>query len=252
VADALEPLARLGHVDVDYHEPNCMIPRNKEPYNAYNTMVRGCITRSGGDQNYHPSGTRDFTPRELALLQSFPLNYHFKGSNTEARKQIGNAFPPVVAREIFHVIAQTLEAFDHGFINAEDEIHDLDALLAERNINIPAQRTVRPLFGEDAYDPITQSPFRYLAGNRNGADSGQRNRQRRSALFRRARSIEPAEPRIRQQQRRRNLFGLMGSDYDEDESVIYESRKERRARVLREELFVAEAMGNIYSLDDSD
>ncbi|KAI1277276.1 S-adenosyl-L-methionine-dependent methyltransferase [Xylaria sp. FL0933] len=49
----------------------------------------------------HPSGTRNFTLRELACIQGFPMEHTFAGSMTQARRQIGNAFPPVVVEVIY-------------------------------------------------------------------------------------------------------------------------------------------------------
>ena len=67
------------------------------------------MTTSGG-QNYHPSGTRDFTLREYAALQGFPPNHVFAGSYV--KKQIGNAVPPVVAKVLFESIKRQLDRVD--------------------------------------------------------------------------------------------------------------------------------------------
>ena len=64
-----------------------------------------CITTSGGG-NIHPSGKRAYTLRELACLQSFPLEHEFglKG----VKSQIGNAVPPVLARLILDEVRKSL------------------------------------------------------------------------------------------------------------------------------------------------
>lgn len=79
----------------------------RAPYDP-NRQAR-CITTGGGDGNYHPSGLRGYTNRELACLQTFPLEYQFGAR--EVRKQIGNAVPPALAealyREIIHSLWET-------------------------------------------------------------------------------------------------------------------------------------------------
>lgn len=58
----------------------------------FNRMGNGCFI--------HPSQDRLISIREGARLQSFPDNYIFYGSRTSQYKQIGNAVPPLLAREV--------------------------------------------------------------------------------------------------------------------------------------------------------
>lgn len=45
----------------------------------------------------HPNGKRRMSCRELASVQSFPINYKFEGNNSSVYRQIGNAVPPLLA-----------------------------------------------------------------------------------------------------------------------------------------------------------
>lgn len=49
---------------------------------------------------HHPSNKRRMSVRELAVVQSFPIDFEFYGSNSSAYRQIGNAVPPIMGQEI--------------------------------------------------------------------------------------------------------------------------------------------------------
>jgi DNA (cytosine-5)-methyltransferase 1 len=51
---------------------------------------------------------RSITIREAALLQSFPMDYEFLGSNASCFKMIGNAVPVSFAKEIAYAIVDVL------------------------------------------------------------------------------------------------------------------------------------------------
>ncbi|MDE6142445.1 MAG: DNA cytosine methyltransferase [Muribaculaceae bacterium] len=83
------------------------------------------VTRSGYRDFIHPYEDRMLTVRELACLQTFPLNWEIKGvrldSYSSARKttmtqfgQVGNAVPPVLAEAVAKSI------IEQWFNNEED------------------------------------------------------------------------------------------------------------------------------------
>ncbi|KAG9185322.1 hypothetical protein G6011_07866 [Alternaria panax] len=163
IGDALEKMERLGQraSNDPYHQPDKMKVYNSEPYDAYSKFIN-CIMTSGV-MSLHPNGKRNFTPRELAILQSLPHNHHLTGTDGKAIKQVGNMFPPVMAEIVYRSCAQTLEAFDHGFITAEDEIEDLDITLIEKGVIIPEPRAQSiPPFSSTFSSKETQYTHRYL------------------------------------------------------------------------------------------
>jgi len=75
------------------------------------TMTSGCTNASKGRFG-HPRQPRPLTAREAALLQTFPVDYKFHGTNLDSiATQIGNALPRrfamVAARTIAHWLDDT-------------------------------------------------------------------------------------------------------------------------------------------------
>ncbi|KAK3650125.1 hypothetical protein LTR56_006400 [Elasticomyces elasticus] len=98
--------------------------RNESPYDG-RMQLKGLVTGDGGTSNLHPNGCRTFALRELARLQTFPMNYKFAGGITAIKMQIGNAVPPVFARALFKEIAKSLERSDAEMAAWEPEEIDL-------------------------------------------------------------------------------------------------------------------------------
>ena len=58
----------------------------------------------------HPFINRTITVREAARFQSFPDSFEFKGSMASQFRQVGNAVPPILARELGEAIMKSIDA----------------------------------------------------------------------------------------------------------------------------------------------
>lgn len=54
----------------------------------------------------HPTAERRMSCRELAAVQSFPLDYEFCGNRSSIYRQIGNAVPPLLGKAVAEVFNQ--------------------------------------------------------------------------------------------------------------------------------------------------
>ncbi|RMZ86258.1 hypothetical protein DV737_g66, partial [Chaetothyriales sp. CBS 132003] len=96
------------------------------PFDA-NTLAN-TLTGHGGFGNYHPSGLRHCTLRELASLQTFPKEHGFSGAGgiTATRLQIGNAVPPAFGKAVFGGVVQSLREDDEETLRMSRAAQVLD------------------------------------------------------------------------------------------------------------------------------
>ncbi|KAG5926504.1 hypothetical protein E4U42_003242 [Claviceps africana] len=72
----------------------------------FDTQI-GTIVTSPSDV-YYPDGKRNYTLREYACLQGFPISHQFRGTTTSIKRQIGNAFPPNTVKVLYKHLEQWL------------------------------------------------------------------------------------------------------------------------------------------------
>jgi DNA (cytosine-5)-methyltransferase 1 len=102
-------LADLPNPDEPNDVPNHDYSKYKLRFNGYighrtidPMKPAPTVTARGDDKGgvvvlHHPSNQRRMSCRELATVQSFPIDYAFSGTRSSVYRQIGNAVPPLLA-----------------------------------------------------------------------------------------------------------------------------------------------------------
>jgi DNA (cytosine-5)-methyltransferase 1 len=97
--------------DLIHHDPKHF--GNRYTVQVANKPGRTVVAHLYKDGNLfiHPDHKqkRTFTVREAARVQSFPDDFKFVGSRTNQYKQVGNAVPPIMAKQIAKAIKQFLK-----------------------------------------------------------------------------------------------------------------------------------------------
>lgn len=70
-----------------------------------------CSPAQKQTERCHPEETRPFTVREYARIQTFPDDWKFEGSVSQQYKQIGNAVPVNLAKEVGYSIVKFLNKY---------------------------------------------------------------------------------------------------------------------------------------------
>ena len=88
----IQPLMKKRHV--------CSNSGDIRKYIRYDS-TKPSITITGDMRKvFHYEQNRALTCRELARIQSFPDNFIFYGNSIDIQQQIGNAVPPLLAKQI--------------------------------------------------------------------------------------------------------------------------------------------------------
>jgi DNA (cytosine-5)-methyltransferase 1 len=80
-----------------------------------------CSPAQKQTERCHPEETRPFRVREYARIQTFPDDWKFAGSISQQYKQIGNAVPVNLAKEIGHSLVTFLNQY-HGSMKASKKM----------------------------------------------------------------------------------------------------------------------------------
>ncbi|KAI0888516.1 S-adenosyl-L-methionine-dependent methyltransferase [Annulohypoxylon maeteangense] len=137
VQQMLQTIPRSARRDDELHSPDKMKRYLRPRWDPKVPLLR-TITCSGGVGNYHYTGLRDFTLREYAVLQGFPPDYDFR--KPSQKRQIGNAFPPLVVKQLYKHLRRWLEQkdrvhADNGELSgSEDEEYKTDSDAANREL----------------------------------------------------------------------------------------------------------------------
>ena len=113
-----EALYNIADPDLPNDLPNHEYSKYKLQFNGYlghraldPEKPAPTVTARGDDKGGvvilpHPNGLRRMSCRELATIQSFPLNYVFFGNRSSVYRQIGNAVPPLLGYAIANIFNQ--------------------------------------------------------------------------------------------------------------------------------------------------
>lgn len=75
------------------------------------SLTLTCSPAQKQTERCHPEETRPFTVREYARIQTFPDKWEFAGSVSQQYKQIGNAVPVNLAKEIGYSVVKFLNEY---------------------------------------------------------------------------------------------------------------------------------------------
>lgn len=86
------------------------------------SLTLTCSPAQKQTERCHPDETRPFTVREYARIQTFPDNWEFSGPVSQQYKQIGNAVPVNLAREVgFSIVNFLNQVYSNELVKTNPE-----------------------------------------------------------------------------------------------------------------------------------
>lgn len=102
-----------SHKNIDPDDPDSAIFKDRFRVQVASkpaTTITSHIAKDGHYFiHYDPEQCRSLTVREAARLQSFPDNYIFLGNRTSQYTQVGNAVPPLLAKQFAEAVHEILK-----------------------------------------------------------------------------------------------------------------------------------------------
>jgi len=118
-----QALAHIPEPDAKHNLQNHEASKYKLRFNGYlghrvinpelpcPTITARGDAKGGVVVHHHPKNHRRISPREAAVIQSFPLDFQFYGAKTSVYRQVGNAVPPKLA----HALARLFPITHHEY-----------------------------------------------------------------------------------------------------------------------------------------
>lgn len=246
VYDALEPLRlRSPWFQDKYHQPNTMKVYNRPAQDPKKLLVN-CITTDGGD-NFHYSGARKNTVREVGQFQTFPISFIWNGSHSAAMECAGNAVPPRAYEPIALSCAATLESYRHGLIDGDEDIDDLYETLTARGLIIPGTNSAPiNLMDGDSQAQTPKNPYRYINRLRPWTGKG---KYTNHSLWSRKIDLNRPEPEKKRERRVYPNFGLLGRVGDQPAPTPRIERRLQSDHTEDESFASAKVSGELIELD---
>lgn len=85
--------------------------RTTDPNQPSPTITARGDEKGGVVIHHHPGNHRRLTVREVATIQTFPIDYKFVGAKTSGYRQIANAVPPLLAKAIAQSVISTYKNY---------------------------------------------------------------------------------------------------------------------------------------------
>ncbi|KAF3001660.1 hypothetical protein E8E14_005605 [Neopestalotiopsis sp. 37M] len=116
---SVNQLLRAIPANATFNDPPTPFYERRQPWNGNGILRHTMCTNADSTVNYHPNGRRRFNIRELATLQTFPAYHQFLAAPTQAKRQIGNAFPPLPVKHLYQHLLAHLREVDLAFFPSE-------------------------------------------------------------------------------------------------------------------------------------